>query len=492
MTPPIQALLVANRGEIAIRVIRACRELGIRSVAIYSDPDRNAAHVAMADEAVSIGGSTPRESYLNGAKIIDVARLVHADAIHPGYGFLSENAEFAAMVRDAGLRFVGPPPEAIRLLGDKVAAKALARKSNVPTAGGSDGAIDDPRIALKIAEEIGFPVLIKAAAGGGGKGMRVAMNAEEVTAGLEAAQREAQSAFGDGRVFVEKYIVNPRHIEFQILADEHGNVVHLGERECSIQRRHQKIVEESPSAALDSGLRKRMGEAACAMVKSAGYTNAGTVEFLLDDAGAFYFLEVNTRLQVEHPVTEMVTGIDLVHRQISIANGHQLDIRQEDIIQHGWAIECRIIAEDPYDNFLPSTGTISTVRLPGGQGVRNDTALVEGLVVSPLYDSMLGKLIVWGETRDVAIARMKRALDEMKIVGVATSAPFCRFVLEQKDFASGVYNTGFVGAHLNSGLFIPTESQMHAAVAAVAIEFGHRSPKFIGSCSSRWIEKRVS
>ncbi len=486
MTKSIKTLLVANRGEIAMRVLRACKELGITGVAVYSDPDRSAPHVAMADVAVPIGGATPRESYLVGEKIIAAAKQTGADAIHPGYGFLSENADFAAMVRDAGITFVGPSPEAIRMLGDKVAAKTLARNANVPTAGGSDGAIDDAKRASDVARQIGFPVLIKAAAGGGGKGMRVVTSEEELEHALESAQREALGAFGDGRVFIEKYILNPRHIEFQILADEHGNVIHLGERECSVQRRHQKVVEESPSAALDPELRARMGGAACALVAAAGYTNAGTVEFLVDSSGGFFFLEVNTRLQVEHPVTEFVTGIDIVHRQIAIAQGETLDLRQEDVRQRGWAIECRIIAEDPYNGFLPSTGTLTDAILPSGQGVRNDTAAVPGLVVSPHYDSMLGKLIVWGEDREEAIARMKRALDEMRIVGVATSIPFCRFVLDQRAFVQGVYDTGFVGAHLVPGAFEPDDEQLRAAVAAVSFAHARSGPAFVPAINTPW------
>lgn len=484
---PISSILIANRGEIALRVIRACKELGITSVAIYSDADANALHTRTADVAIAIGGLTPGESYLNQDKVIEAARKAGADAIHPGYGFLSENPVFAERVEQEGLIFIGPSSAAIRLLGDKMAAKALAHRINVPTAGGSDGAVQSPEEAVTIAERIGYPVLIKAAAGGGGKGMRVVEKSADMVASVEAAQREAQGAFGDSRVFVEKYLLQPRHIEFQILADSHGTVIHLGERECSVQRRHQKVVEESPSTALTSALRKEMGKAACALIKEAGYVNAGTVEFLLDKDKNFYFLEVNTRLQVEHPVTEMVTGIDLVHKQIAIARGERLGIAQSEVKQNGWAIECRIMAEDPLNNFLPATGRIDALELPRGAHVRNDTGLFPGLDVSPYYDSMLGKLIVWGADRGEALARARTALADLWIAGVPTSVPFCKLVLDHEAFISGNYSTQFVADVLKGNSLAIPDAIRDAAVAA-ALRFSESEYSALPVGQSRWRE----
>ncbi|HET7152252.1 MAG TPA: acetyl-CoA carboxylase biotin carboxylase subunit [Candidatus Kapabacteria bacterium] len=465
-TKHIKKILIANRGEIALRVIRACKELGIRSVAVYSDADANAAHVQMADDAYNIGEPPPLKSYLNQDKIIAAAKKSHADAIHPGYGFLSENPVFAKRVRDESMIFIGPSAEAIRMLGDKTAARALAHKIGVPTAAGTINALESTKEAITVAKKVGFPIVIKAAAGGGGKGMRVVESEKDMESAVQAAQREALGAFGDSRVFVEKYIHHPKHIEFQILADEHGNVIHLGERECSIQRRHQKVVEESPSLALTPELRNQMGETACKLIKEAGYTNAGTVEFLLDNEKNFYFLEVNTRLQVEHPVTEMVTGIDLVQEQIAIAEGKPLRFTQGDVIQRGWAIECRIIAEDPMNNFLPSTGTIAIGELPEGIGVRNDTAIRAGMEVLPFYDSMLGKLIVHAETREKAVGRTIRALNEFFIAGVSTSIPFCKFVAEHESFKSGQYNTGFVEKYITDDSLKNSDDVLAAAAAA--------------------------
>ncbi len=464
----ITSILIANRGEIALRVIRACKEAGLKSIAVYSDSDARAMHVRMADESVRIGEPPPNMSYLNQDAIITAAKQSGADAIHPGYGFLSENAGFAHRVNDEGLIFIGPPPSAMALLGDKTAARALAEKLGVPVAPGTIDPIESPESAIAIASSIGYPVLIKAAGGGGGKGMRVVHSEAEFVNAVESAQREAKSAFGDGRVFIEKYFHHPKHIEFQILADEHGNCVHLGERECSVQRRHQKVIEESPSLALSPELRARMGETACALIRAAGYTNAGTVEFLLDEHKNFYFLEVNARLQVEHPVTELVTGIDLVREQIAIAEGAPLRFAQSDIIQRGWSIECRIIAENPMDGFMPSSGTIAHAALPQGIGVRNDAAIENCMNVPPYYDSLLGKLIVHAETRERAIERARRALDEYFIAGVATSIPFCKFALAHDSFISGAYNTGFVETYFTAdSLAVPADVLAAASVAAV-------------------------
>ncbi|MFM7157230.1 MAG: acetyl/propionyl/methylcrotonyl-CoA carboxylase subunit alpha, partial [Bacteroidota bacterium] len=398
-------ILIANRGEIALRVIDTCKKMGISTVAVYSLPDANALHVQKADEAVNIGGATPRESYLVIEKIINAALQTGAQAIHPGYGFLSENAQFAQAVLDAGLVFIGPSPKAIHALGDKTEARALAISANVPISPGSDGAISDPKEIARIAEKIGYPVLLKAAAGGGGKGMRLIDDASGLLEGLKAAQGEALASFDDDRVFIEKFIVSPRHIEIQILADQFGTILYFPERECSIQRRHQKVVEESPSTAVTPAIRTAMGEAAARLVAKSEYTNAGTLEFLLDASGNFYFMEVNTRLQVEHPVTEMVTGIDLVEQQILIAHGERLQIKQQDLTPKGHAIECRICAEDVYNEFLPETGIAHYIGLPEGDGIRNDTALFAGFEVSVNYDSMIAKLICHGKDRNEAIEK---------------------------------------------------------------------------------------
>ncbi len=437
-------ILIANRGEIAVRIIRACRELGIETVAIYSEVDRLALHVQMADEAYSVGPAPSRQSYLAQDKIIEVARASKAEAIHPGYGFLAENPEFARKVAEAGLVFIGPPPEAIRLMGDKTVARQRMLQAGVPVVPGTEKALDSVDQAEKVGKEIGLPILLKAAAGGGGKGMRIVKEMKELESSFRAAVSEAESAFGDGRVYLEKYLEAPRHIEFQILADTHGNVVHLGERECSIQRRHQKIIEEAPSCLLNEEMRQTMGEAAVKAAQACGYQNAGTVEFMVDKDRNFYFLEMNTRLQVEHPVTEMVTGLDLVKWQIQIAAGASLPFQQQEIKLQGHAIECRIYAEDPFNNFLPSIGKIAYMQEPSGPGVRVDSGLITGSEVTMYYDPIIAKLIVWGRTREEAIQRMKRALAEYQIVGVQTSIPFCSMVMNNKKFVAGEFDTHFV------------------------------------------------
>jgi len=447
MTTAIRSVLIANRGEIAARIIRTCRELGIRSIAVYSDADRVIPHVRYADEAYRLGPPPSRESYLLMDRILEIAHAAGADAIHPGYGFLSENAQFAEKVAASGIVWIGPPASAIKAMGDKTSARALMARAGVPTVPGSDGPVSDTQDALRACTQIGFPVLIKAAAGGGGKGMRVVRTAEEFPSLFEQAQSEARSAFGDARVYLERYLDEPRHIEFQILADAFGNVVHLGERECSIQRRHQKIVEESPSVLLDDALRKRMAETAIAAARACGYVNAGTIEFLVDREKRFYFLEMNTRLQVEHPVTEARTGIDLVKAQLHVAAGGRLPWTQEELSFSGHAIECRICAEDPSGDFLPSTGTLTRLRAPGGPGIREDRGIEEGGEVSVYYDSLIAKLVAWAPDREQAIARMARALREYDIAGVSTNIPVCAFVLRHPAFLRGAYDTGFIGTH---------------------------------------------
>ena len=441
-------VLIANRGEIALRVMRTCMRMGIATVAIYSDADVRAPHVSEADLAIGIGGYTPRESYLVIDKVMAAAKESGADAIHPGYGFLSENAEFARAVAEAGMTFIGPAPEAIAMLGDKTAARDLAVASKVPISPGSDGAVSSFDDAREVVARIGYPVIIKAAAGGGGKGMRIVEEESEIQTAFRAAQNEALTSFNDERVFIERYIVEPRHIEIQILADHHGTVLYFPERECSVQRRHQKVVEESPSTAVTPAIRKAMGEAAARLVQAASYTNAGTLEFLLDARGEFYFMEVNTRLQVEHPVTEMVTGIDFVEQQLRIAAGERLTFRQADVaLPKGAAIECRVCAEDVYNDFLPDTGVVSFMQLPTGEGVRNDSALYEGYEVSVHYDPMVAKLIVHAADRETCITRMLEALDAYQIVGFKTTIPFCRLVIDSVPFRSGNYSTFFVKEH---------------------------------------------
>ncbi len=443
----IRRLLIANRGEIAVRIIRTCRERGIETVAVFSEADRSALHVRMADFAYPIGPPPANRSYLVQENLLEVARRAEVDAVHPGYGFLSENASFARRCSEHGLVFVGPPADAIRMMGDKVGARALMREAGVPMAPGSSETLTDPDRARILAEEIGYPVLVKAAAGGGGKGMRIVDSAVELDRAVRAAQGEAESAFGDARVYLEKYISSPRHIEVQVLADSHGGAIHLFERECSIQRRHQKVIEECPSPVVSPELRSALGATALRVVRACGYVNAGTVEFLMDEDRQFYFMEMNTRLQVEHPVTEWVTGIDLVAEQIRIAEGEPLGVSQGDVEMRGHAIECRIYAEDPRAGFLPAPGRLLRYRAPGGFGVRVDEGVDQGRSVPVHYDPMISKLSTWGRSRQEAISRMARALDEYEIAGVETTIPFCAFVMANEAFRSGAFDTHFVGLH---------------------------------------------
>ncbi len=437
-------ILVANRGEIALRIIRACREMDIETVAVFSEADREALHVKAADSAVCIGPAHSAGSYLNIPNIISAADITGADAIHPGYGFLSENARFAEICESCGITFIGPSALAIETMGDKARARKTMIEAGVPVVPGSKELIKDLNSATVIAQEIGYPVLIKASAGGGGKGMRLAQNDKELLKSIQAAQAEAQSAFGSSEVYLEKYVEEPRHIEFQILADKYGNVVHLGERDCSMQRRNQKLLEEAPSEALTPELRAEMGEVALKAAKAANYSTVGTVEFLLDRHGNYYFIEMNTRIQVEHPVTELVTGLDLIKEQIKMAAGDTLKYQQEDIVIRGWAIECRINAENPDKNFMPSPGTIEIYHVPGGPGVRVDSAAYQGYTIPPFYDSMVGKLIVWGADRQEAMQRMKRALEEFVIEGIHTTIPFHLKIIDNAFFRRGEVYTNFI------------------------------------------------
>lgn len=440
----MKKILVANRGEIAMRIMRTIRKMGLQSVAVYSEADRYAPHVLFADEAVFLGPAPSNQSYLNADKIIAACKELNVDAIHPGYGFLSENADFAQKVQNAGITFIGPGPEAMRIMGSKLAAKESVKKYHIPMVPGVDHAIDDVELAKKIAGEIGYPVLIKASAGGGGKGMRIVEKAEDMQEQMERAISEATSSFGDGSVFIEKYVTSPRHIEVQVIADKFGNVIHGFERECSIQRRHQKVVEETPSAIITPELREKIGEAAVLVAKSCNYCSLGTVEFLMDDKLNFYFLEMNTRLQVEHPVSEMITGLDLVEIQIKIARGEELAIKQEDLILNGHAIELRVYAEDPFNNFMPSIGTLVRYERPTGEGVRVDDGYEEGMTIPIYYDPMISKLVVHGKTRTEAIQKMLQAIKDYKIEGVTTTLPFGTFVFEHDAFFSGKFDTHFV------------------------------------------------
>ncbi|MAB37873.1 MAG: acetyl-CoA carboxylase biotin carboxylase subunit [Aequorivita sp.] len=437
-------ILVANRGEIALRIMKTARNMGIKTVAVYSEADRNAPHVKFADEAVCIGPPSSNESYLLGDKIIKVAKDLDVDAIHPGYGFLSENAEFGESVEKSGMIFIGPKSHAIRIMGSKLAAKDAVKKYDIPMVPGTDEAITDVGAAKEIAKEIGFPILIKASAGGGGKGMRIVENSKEFEEQMKRAISEAENAFGDGSVFIEKFVTSPRHIEIQVLADNFGNTVHLFERECSIQRRHQKVVEEAPSSVLTPELRKQMGEAAVKVAKACDYVGAGTVEFLLDDKHNFYFLEMNTRLQVEHPVTELITGLDLVEQQIKVANNEKLCFEQDDLKITGHAFELRVYAEDPLNNFMPSVGKLELYRPPSGKNIRVDDGFTEGMQVPIQYDPMLSKLITYGKTRNEAMQRMLEAISEYDIEGVSTTLPFGKFVFEHEAFRSGNFDTNFV------------------------------------------------
>jgi acetyl-CoA carboxylase biotin carboxylase subunit len=466
--PMLKKVLIANRGEIALRVIRACRELGIASVAVYSDADRLAPHVLAADEAYPIGPAPSAESYLRVDTLIEVARAAGCDAVHPGYGFLAERASFAAAVEEAGLIFVGPSSSAIEAMGDKTEARRRMIAAGVPVVPGTAEPLADLETALTEAERIGYPVMLKAAAGGGGKGMREVRSAEELPRAFEAASHEAQAAFGDGSVYLEKYLDGPRHIEIQVLADGQGTTLYLGERECSIQRRHQKMIEEAPSPVITPELRRRMGEAAVAAAAAVGYRNAGTIEFLYQD-GEFYFLEMNTRIQVEHPVTELVTGVDLVQWQLRIAAGERLDFGQEDIRLNGHALECRITSEDPRQGFLPSTGRIDYLSLPAGPGVRWDGGIAVGYEVSLYYDPLLGKLIVYAPDRITAIERMQRALTELRVVGLETSAPFHRLVMEEPDFRSGEIDIRYLEKHPALFETPPAEELLRRAALAAAL-----------------------
>jgi len=466
VSAPFGKVLIANRGEIAVRVIRACRELGIRTVAVFSEADRESLHVLRADEAVPIGPPPATESYLVIAKLIAAARATGAEAVHPGYGFLAENAAFAQACLDAGLTFIGPPPAAIRAMGDKMAARRVAGRLGVPVVPGTEQPVSDDAEAAGVAARVGYPVMLKAAMGGGGKGMRLVRAPGELAGALRAARAEAAAAFGDASVYVEHYVEEPRHIEIQVLADAHGGVVHLGERECSIQRRHQKLVEESPSPFVTPEMRRRMGEAACRVAAAVGYVNAGTVEFLVDRDRNFYFLEMNTRLQVEHPVTELVTGRDLVRDQLRLAAGDKLGFAQDDVTLTGWAIECRINAEDPFAAFMPSPGTVTALRAPGGPGVREDTGVYAGCTIPRFYDTLMAKLIVWGPERDAAIVRMSRALAEYTVQGVRTTIPILRRILAHPDFVAGRLSTGFMERLLAGDA--PEQAGRHRRIALIA------------------------
>jgi acetyl-CoA carboxylase biotin carboxylase subunit len=445
-------ILIANRGEIALRIIRACKELGVQSVAIYSEPDIHSLHVQLADEAICIGPAPSPESYLKIDRIISAAEIADVDAIHPGYGFLAENAHFAEVCASCNIKFIGPTPNAIRLMGDKNSARDSARKAGVPISPGSDGTVDSEDEALKIARKIGFPVMIKAVAGGGGRGMRIAHNDSSLVQGYHAARMEADKAFGNGAVYIEKFIVNPHHIEFQVFGDEHGRVVHLGERDCSLQRRNQKIVEECPSPLMTEDLRKRMGDASIKLCESVGYTNAGTIEYLVDDDGNFYFMEMNTRIQVEHPITEEVYGCDLVKQQIQVAAGEHLSKHVLEARPRGHAMECRINAEDPEKNFMPCPGNIELYYAPGGRGIRIDSHAYAGYPIPPNYDSMIAKVIATASSRSACIGRMSRALNEYMITGIKTTIPFQQAIMQNSAFREGKYHTGFVEQLLRDGV----------------------------------------
>ena len=461
-------IVIANRGEIAVRVIRTCRDMGIKTVAVYSEADVDAMHVRLADESYCIGEAASSASYLRGDKIIEVCKKSGAQAVHPGYGFLSENAGFARQLKQEGLVLIGPSPESMELMGSKIASKQAVESYGVPLVPGINSAITDPKAAEEVAVKIGFPVLVKASAGGGGKGMRVVNNREEFASALNMAQSEARNSFGDDAVFIEKYVLKPRHIEIQVLADSQGNIIHLFERECSIQRRHQKLVEEAPSGILTPELREKMGQAAVNVAKACNYTGAGTVEFLLDANMDFFFLEMNTRLQVEHPVTELITGVDLVKEQIRVAAGLPFSFDPSQLKINGHAIELRVCAEDPFDNFLPDIGTLSVYRIPKGPGVRVDDCMEEGMTIPINYDNMFAKLIVWADNRELAIERLKRAISEFEINGVATTLPFGEWVLNHPKFKSADFDTGFIGTYFNPEE-IQSQSNTYELLQAAAI-----------------------
>ncbi len=480
VSKPFRKVLVANRGEIAVRVIRGLRELGIRSAVIYSDVDRQGLPVMLADEAYRIGPAPSRESYLRAEAIVELAVKIEADAIHPGYGFLAENADFARRCREAGIKFIGPSPEAIAEMGSKIESRRMMIEAGVPVVPGGQDALPTVEAAAAFADELGYPVLLKATAGGGGKGMRMVNSAEELPSAYRAARSESAASFGEDSVYLEKFIEQPRHVEIQILGDEHGRVVSLGERECSLQRRHQKVVEEAPSPVVDRELRRRMGEAAIIAAEAAGYTNAGTVEFLLDQEGEFYFLEMNTRLQVEHPVTEMVTGLDLVRAQLEIAQGGEIGPEMEDIQPRGHAIEVRLYAEDPYRGFVPSPGRIERLRWPEGPGVRNDCGVYEGSEVSIHYDPLLGKLIVWAQNREQAMDRLARALEETRIEGIRTTVPLFAALLEDPDFRAGRLDIGMLDRKLAAGELQPGHELELAdlPLIAAALEHAERQARY--------------
>ena len=447
----LNKILIANRGEIAVRIIRACKEMNIKTVAVYSEADKDALHTKLADEAICIGPANSKQSYLNIKNIIEAANITKADSIHPGFGFLSENAQFAKICEESNIKFIGPKSEVINLLGNKSNSKELMKKEGVPVIPGSEGSIKNLKEAILICEKIGYPILLKASAGGGGKGIRVVNSFEELETSYNIVKQEAKNAFNDDEIYIEKYIKNPRHVEIQILADEHGNVVHLGERDCSIQRNHQKIIEETPSTIVDEKLRNKMGNAAIKAVKAANYTSCGTVEFLVDDDKKFYFMELNTRIQVEHPITEMRTGIDLVKEQIKIAAGESLKFKQKEIEFKGHAIECRINAENPSKNFMPSPGKINEINLPGGNGVRIDTAIYDGYVIPPNYDSMIAKIITYGTNRNEAISKMKRSLEELVIDGIDTNRDFLFDIIKNQNFIRVNFDTSFIEKEMLKG-----------------------------------------
>jgi acetyl-CoA carboxylase biotin carboxylase subunit len=466
----IKKILIANRGEIALRIIRSCRQMGIRSVAVYSDADKDLPFVRQADEALPLGAPALTDSYLNGAKIIAAAASTHCDAVHPGYGFLSENADFSGAVIKAGLIFIGPTPAAMRMIGHKTSARKLANSLGVPTLEGTIEPVRNAAECSRIADKIGFPIILKAAGGGGGKGMRPVYQGSEIESALSRSRSEAATAFGDDRIFVERFLENPRHIEVQLLADSHGNAIHLGERECSIQRRHQKIIEESPSTIVNDELRARLTESALTIVKAAKYTNAGTVEFILDEENHFFFLEVNTRLQVEHPVTEMRTGLDLIQEQIRIAAGEHLDRNQNDVTFSGHAVECRIYAEDSQNSFFPSTGEIVHFQVPGGFGIRNDIGFEEGNIVTPYYDSLLGKLIAWGADRSDALGKMASALNEYEIFGVRNNLDLLSWIVGHPLFVKGKFDTNFLQKHFKPEFLFKGRERLDKMVALTAVE----------------------
>ena len=490
----MKKILVANRGEIALRVMRTAREMGIPTVAVYSDADRNAPFARYADESVHIGPAPSNQSYLKIDRIIQACLETGADAVHPGYGFLSENASFARALTEAGITLIGPSPEAMEVMGSKLAAKQAVKEYGIPMVPGTDHAIEDAAEATKVALEIGFPVLIKASAGGGGKGMRIVEKESELASQMERAISEAESSFGDGSVFVERFVSSPRHIEVQVLADTHGNVVHLFERECSIQRRHQKVVEEAPSSILSPELREQMGQSACDVARACNYVGAGTVEFLMDDKHNYYFLEMNTRLQVEHPVTEMITGVDLVREQINIANGEQISFKQEELTINGHAVELRVYAEDPLNDFLPDIGRLSIYRKPEGPGVRVDDGYEEGMDIPIYYDPMIAKLVAHAGTRDEAIARLTQAIDDYRIVGVSTTLPFGKFAINHEAFKSGNFDTLFVKNHytpesLND--YTPEEGRIAAMAAAIFREAAKPEQKISTEGPSLWRTNRA-